>query len=219
MRLGRVPVPVQLSRLALAGRTGSLQISGDHGGTVHLAQGMVTGAESRGTPDLASRLARWAAGTDAGPPDAVTHSWIVREAIADSTFAMLADVPRAARFTEGETASADGAGVMTAAELLTEVNRRHEVIRQLPAALTADTVVARHPRLGTQRVHVSAGQWSLLVDVNERATPRELAIGGGTSVFATTLQVFRLINLGLVAIVGGPPVERRTYSFIRATTS
>jgi hypothetical protein len=54
--------------------------------------------------------------------------------------------------------------------------------------------------------------------MNEQSSPRELAIGSGTSVFVTTLQVFRLINMGLVAIVDGPPLDDQAISFIRATS-
>jgi hypothetical protein len=130
---------------------------------------------------------------------------------------MLAQPPRSTRFTADEPARPGSAAAMTVAELLTEVNRRHEVIRQLPAGLTADTVVARSPGLAADRVHVSASQWALLVRMNARASPRELAIDSGTSVFITTLLVFRLINMGLVVIVGGPPPDQRAISFIRAT--
>jgi hypothetical protein len=219
MRLGRTPVTTQLSRLALAGRTGVLRVPGNHGGTIHLYRGVITSAESWGAPDVGSRLALWSAGLDAGAPSVLARAWVIREAIADGAHAMLAQAPRSARFAEGDVASPDSAATMTVPEMLVEVSRRHEVIRQLPTALTPDTVVARNPRFGARSVHVSAGQWALLARMNEQATPRWLAIDCSTSVFATTLQVFRLITIGLVAVVGGPPPDQRAISFIRATVA
>ncbi|HET9081949.1 MAG TPA: hypothetical protein VFO01_15740 [Trebonia sp.] len=219
MRLGRAPVTSQLSRLALAGRTGVLRIPGNHTGTIRLYQGMVTHVESSGTPGLDSRLARWSTTPDAGTPGALTRAWVLREAICDAALAMLTGAPRSGRFTAGDTPGPDGDAAMTVAEMLTEVNRRLEVIRQLPAAAPADTVVVRNPRLSARGVHVSASQWALLVRMNEATTPRQLAIGCGTSVFTTTLQVFRLITMDLVTTAGGPPPDQRTVSFIRATAS
>jgi len=222
MRLGRVPVATQLSRLAVAERTGALRFYGDNGGAIHLYQGMVAGAESYGTPDAARRLARWPADPDGGAPSALTRAWVIREAIADAALGLLAQAVRFTRFTEDDgpspdSPSPDSAAMMTVADMLAEVSRRREVIQQLPAALTADTPVARNPRLGPRRVHISASQWALLVRMNEPGTPRELAIDCGTSVFTTTLQVYRLITMDLVAIVGGAPPGQRAISFIRAT--
>jgi hypothetical protein len=212
MRMGRVPTDTQLGRLALAGRTGELRMPGDRGGTIHLYRGVVTGAEVRGTPDIASRLARW----PTGAPSALARAWVIREAIADSALALLDQAPRSARFAEGAVPSPDSAATMTVAEMLDEVNRRRAVLRQLPSGLTADAAVARNPRLSARGVHLSAGQWALLVRMNGSATPRELAIDCGTSVFTTTLQVFRLITIGLVAIVGSPLPASRPISFTRA---
>jgi hypothetical protein len=219
MRIGRAPVTSQLSSLAAAGRTGMLRVPGDNFGTIYLRLGVVTGAEAHGAPDLASRLARLPTGTNGDALDALTRAWVIREAIADAALIMLAGAPRSARFTVSQAPDPNGAATMTVADLLAEVNRRQEVIRQLPTALTVDTAVVRNPRLRARRVHVSASQWALLARMNEPATPRELAIASGASVFATTLAVFRLIAIDLVAIVGSPQPDQRTISFIRASTS
>lgn len=218
MRLGREPVITQLGRLALAGHTGVLRCPRDDGGTIRLYRGEVTGAESPGIPDLASRLARWPTGPGAGAPSALERAWVTREAIADAALAMLTQAPRSARFTAGGVPSPDGAGTMTVGEMLAEVNRRREITRQLPAAFTPDTAVARNPLFNARGVRVSASQWSLLVRMNEPTTSRGLALDRGTSVFKTTLEVFRLITLGLVAMAGGPPPDDRVISFIRATS-
>jgi hypothetical protein len=216
MRLGRTTVAIQLSRLALEGRTGVLRVPGDHVGTIHFYEGLVTGAESRGTPGVASRLARWSATRDDGGPGMLTRDWVIREAIADAALAMLPRAPRAGRFTASDVPAPDIVA-MTTAEMLTEVDRRTEVLKQLPATLTADTVVARNPRLRPQGVHVSAAQWALLMRMNEPVTPRTLAMEAGTSVFTTTLLVFRLISMNMVAAVSGPLPDQPAISFTRAT--
>jgi hypothetical protein len=218
MRLGRAPVTIQLSRLALAGRTGVLRVPGDNLGTIHLCEGEVTGAQCRGTPDVASRLARWSTALSASAPDTLTREWVIREAIADAALAMLPHAARSARFTAGNVPGPDSIAAVPVAELLAEVNRRHKVLQQLPAALTADTVVARSPQLRERGVRVSAMQRTLLMRMNDLVTPRTLAMASGTSVFTTTLQVFRLITMDMVAIVGGSRPEQRTFSFTRAAT-
>jgi hypothetical protein len=218
MRLGREMVTTQLGKLAQAGRTGVLWLPGDHGGVIRLHHGDVTGAESPRTPDLASRLARWPAGPGRdSTASELEREWVVREAIADAAFDLLAKAPRAGRFTGGPASGPDGAGTMTVGELLAEVNRRREITRQLSACVTADSVVARDPRFRGGGVHIPASQWALLVRMNGPVTPRRLAMERGRSVFTTTLDVFRLITVGLVTAAGGQPPDGQLISFTRAT--
>lgn len=220
MRLGKEPVTTQLGRLALAGRTGVLSLPGDNGGTIRLRHGHVTGSESRRTPDLASRLARWPAGPGRGSgPSMLERAWVVREAIADAAFDLLARAPRAGRFADGGAPGPDDAETMAVEELLAEVNRRREITRQVSAWVTADSVVTRDRRFSGGRMHVPASQWALLVRMNGPVTPRGLAMERGISVFTTTLEVFRLITVGLVAVAGGRPPDGQAISFIRATAS
>jgi hypothetical protein len=216
MRLGKEPVTTQLSRLANAGRTGVLRLPGDNGGTIRLYRGHVTGAESPRTPDLASRLANWPAGPGSGP-SMLERGWVVREAIADAAFDLLAKVPRAGRFADGGAPGPDNAEPVTVGELLAEVNRRREIARQASALVTADSVVTRDRRFSGSGVHIPASQWALLVRMNGPATPRGLAMERGRSVFTTTLEVFRLITVGLVAVADGQPPGGQAISFTRAT--
>jgi hypothetical protein len=217
MRPGREPVTIQLNRLALATRTGMLRIPGDNEGTIYLYRGEVTSAECPGTPDVASRLANWPAGPGSSGPTELERAWVGREAIADAALAMLGPSPRSARFIAGGVRRPEDAGTMGVAEMLAEVDRRRETIRQLPASFTADTTVARNPHSSARRLHVSASQWALLVRMNDPATPRALAMARGMSVFTTTLEVFRLIVIDLVTIVDGEPPDGRDISFLQAT--
>ncbi|WP_300609401.1 hypothetical protein [Trebonia sp.] len=214
MRLGKEPVITQLSKLALASRTGVLRLPGDNGGTIRLYQGAVAGAKSRGTPDVAGRLARWPAGPGRrGVPSVLERDWITREATADAALALLTQAPRSGRFTTGGVPNPDGVGVMTVGEMLAEVNRRREIIRQLASLLTPDTTVVRNPYLSARGVHISASQWALLVRMNDQATPRGLAMECGRSVFTTTLEVFRLMIVDLVAVADGPSPGKRAAGF------
>jgi hypothetical protein len=88
--------------------------------------------------------------------------------------------------------------------LLTEVERRHHVLRQLAGVVTADTRVARSASPGWSRLQVSRPQWALLAGIGDGMTPRSLARELGRSVFATTIEVYRLIALGLLAVPGNP---------------
>jgi hypothetical protein len=107
--------------------------------------------------------------------------------------------------------------------LLSEVQRRHEVQRQLAAVLTPDTAVARRPSLDPPAVQVSPTQWSLLARAGDGATPRGLAMQLGRSVFGTTIEVYRLLELGLLVVPGRPPAPAdgrpgTSISFIRAVS-
>jgi hypothetical protein len=212
------PVIVQLGRLALERRSGALRIPGGSGGTIHLYLGGVACAESRNTPDVASRLARW---RDPGErlPSALERDWVIREATIDAALDMLTSARRSGRFTADREPVLDRLGTMTVAELLAEVNRRQELIRQLPTALTADTLVARNPRFSARGVHISAGQWALLVRMNVPVTPRRLAGECGRSVFTTTLEVFRLITVDLAVIADGSSAGKRPAEFDDLGTS
>ncbi len=53
-------------------------------------------------------------------------------------------------------------------------------------------------------MRVSALQWALLIRVDGRCTPRGLALELGRGVFATTVEVSRLLRLRLLAVAGAP---------------
>ncbi len=96
--------------------------------------------------------------------------------------------------------------------LLVEVDRRRTVLRQLAPVVTPDTTVVREPRLDSppnelSAVQVSALQWGLLLRAGDRVTPRGLGLQLGRSVFGTTIEVFRLVTLGLLAVPGRPPAS------------
>lgn len=225
MRLRREPAVTQLGRLASSGRTGVMRLTGQGGGEVHLREGDVVYAESAGTPGVASRFARWPGPSGERMPGPIERGWVVREAIADAAADLLSGEPRYGRFRDAAVTAPGGADGMPVAELLAEVARRHRLAEQMSAVVTADTAVARDPRLHAPGVHVSAAQWALLTRMDEPVTPRMLAMVLGQSVFTVTIEVFRLIRLNLVSTAGRPGDEypgefpghqNATISFIRA---
>jgi hypothetical protein len=109
---------------------------------------------------------------------------------------------------------------------MTEVSRRYEVMLQVAVLLTPDTAVARDPRPRAGAFQVSDTQWAILIRVSSPVTPRGLALELGQSVFSTTIEVFRMVTLDLLSVVGassrpagqngGFNRDRPTISFIRA---
>jgi hypothetical protein len=91
--------------------------------------------------------------------------------------------------------------------------------------VTADSPVVRFAPRDPPSFQVSASQWALLVRTGGGSTPRTLAMGLGRSVFATTIEVFRLLALGMLVVPGhaaaissGQPGRRpaEIMSFVRA---
>ena len=219
MYFQREPLVVRLRRLAEAGRTGVLRVSGDDGGAIHLSEGAIVYAESRRTPGPGTLFARLA-GPGPEPGDADTApgtggtgsardlawAYTVREATFDAALELLSGRPRYGlqqRFRDSEPPTAHGLPGLSLAELLAEVERRRNLVRQMaesPVPLTADTPLVRVPDLAAPRVQVSALQWALLIRIGGTATPRTLAWEIGHSVFATTLEVFRLVALGFLTV-------------------
>ena len=99
--------------------------------------------------------------------------------------------------------------------VLAEVDRRRHLLRQLATVVTADTGIARHAPRDSPRFQVSAAQWALLVRAGDGTTPRALALALGRSVFGTTIEVYRLLALGLLAVPG----SRRSSSAARPATA
>lgn len=230
----RGPIVARLSTLAGSGRTGVLRVSGEVSGAFYLRQGEVIYAKSGLTPGPArwfaqssgriasgdvARSARSASREDGAPGLLVTDvpgpetsgllEWnlIVREAAVDAALELLShrshSSPRL-RFRASEPPGDGSVAGISVGALLGEVSRREEITRQMATRLTADTVITRNPGIGAHDVQVSSFQWALLIRVTDGSTPRSLAIELRHSVFATTIEVFRLIDLRLLSAAGGP---------------
>jgi hypothetical protein len=219
----RSPVAIRLGKLAEAGRTGSLHLSGDSGGVIYVSEGDIVSADSRRTPGLADRI-----GTD--EVGSLERGWMATEATIDAAMELMSARPRHVRFSEpgeepGFPASAGFPGLPLTA-LMAEVTRRHNLLEQIAGVLTADAAVARNLRLRSPAVHVSDAQWAILLQLGQPVTPRALALGLGQSVFGMTIEVYRMVIMDLVSVVdaqdqaadpaGEASPGRSTLSFIRA---
>ena len=225
-------IAARLRKLADEGSTGMLPVSGRGDGAVFFRGGQVVYAESSRTslPSLRTsgprrarisaagslpflvRPARRARLTRARPVlvaarsvSRLTGMLELTELIIDALTELLSSESRYAKFRHAEVLPVGQGRPMPVEALLTEVQRRHEVQRQLAAVLTPDTAVARDPSLG------SAGRAGLADAVGaagragDGTTPRGLAMQLGRSVFGTTIEVYRLVELGLLVVPGHPP--------------
>ena len=232
-------IATRLRRLAETGSTGMLPVSGRGDGAVYFLGGRVVYAESSRTPAATPRGAvRAALASSAGPapvPPGGDHPagelvparpggglagmLASAEPTVDALTDLLACDSRYGKFRQAVGAPVRQVRATPLAVLLAEVQRRSEVLRQFSVVLTPDTVIAREPAPGWPSAQVSPAQWALLVRSCDGTTPRALALQLGRSVFGTTIEVYRLVTLGLLAVPGLPPApggNAPVLSFIRA---
>lgn len=217
------PLREALMVCAASGTSGVLRITGDPGGTIHLANGLVTAVETSGAPGpevllLRSRRlteSRWdaafAAAAKGGHP--VSAELVAREivgageleallltAMADAIFALSSGTVDEYRAEPGPS---DDVLVLEpgaeAAGLLTEASRRIKVLASLPSP-----AVDRRERLVTAPgavrpgVRLGAGHDEILALADGRRTARDLAFGLGSGVYATTLRLAEMHAAGLL---------------------
>jgi len=144
------------------------------------------------------------------------------ELIVDALTELLSSESRYAKFRPADVLPVGEGHPIAVKTLLAEVRRRHEILRQLAPTVSPDTAVACESSLTLPSAQISPGQWTLLGRVGDKTTPRALAVQLGRSVFGTTLEVYRMVELGLLVVPGRPPApaDRQAVpmSFIRAVT-
>jgi hypothetical protein len=215
-------IVARLRRLAATTSTGALPFTGYGEGDIFFREGRIVYAQSSRTPArragglMALGLAPSALNDEAASGALVNLAAVLSatEATVDAASELLASESRYAKFRPGEAPSAIEVCDLALDALLEEIDRRHRVLRQLFPGLTPDTIVARAPDMAESALQVSALQWALLLRVRGGATPRRLAMELRRSVFGTTLEVHRLVKLGLLRGPGGA----QPLSFIRAVT-
>jgi len=200
----------------------AVQILGAHSGTVYLKHGRVTGADSSGTPDIRTRLIRaglvddHAGRTGTGSPAALGED--LRQRIADGAvdvsdvesvaLSVILDATQSLLYPPGDTPaqvslrpgeeSAHGIDHRIPVEsLIVAVSERAAHCRAL--AVDADRPVTLQ-RLGQRPgVVIEAAQWHIVSRVDGRLTPRDLARAAGAELYATLLELDRLVAAGLCA--------------------
>jgi hypothetical protein len=179
-------IAARLSRLSATGSTGALPISGYSSGTIYLLDGHVVGAESSRTP------------TAAGPGGAhLSHAVTVAEAAVDAALDLLSSRSTCSRFRPAKVPPDTETISISVEDLLAEVTRRRRLLQQM-TGVGADLALARSPEVPGGRIQLTAAEWALLIRVRPRSTPRELAWALRRSVFGTTVDVHRLVLLGLL---------------------
>ena len=222
-------IAARLRKLAATGGTGMLPVSGSGDGAFFLRGGQVVHAESsrtssRRTVGLAA-LGLGAAPAMTAPASTAPASTVpsgaelvavpsigrvtgllaVAELTIDAATELLSSESRYAKFRQSDVPFQPEARPIPVTALLTEVERRHLVLRQLAGAVTADTRVVRNGAPDWPLRQVSRPQWALVMGIADGRTPRSLAMELGRSVFATTVEIYRLTMLGLLAVPGNPP--------------
>ena len=241
-------IAARLRKLADEGSTGMLPVSGRGDGAVFFRDGWVVYAESSRTSlpgpratglDVLGLVPGEAPGS-AGETRAAETGLVVprsisklegmlelTELIIDAFTELLSSESRYAKFRPAEVLPLGRGRPVSVETLLAEVQRRHEVLRQLAAVVTPDTAVACEPSLDPPSAQVSATQWALLARADHGTTPRGLAVQLGRSVFGTTIEVYRLVELGLLVVPGRPPKpadgqagrrQAAAMSFVRAVS-
>jgi uncharacterized protein DUF4388 len=215
------PLREALVVAAVAGMSGTLRVTGDPGGTIHLADGRVVGIETPGAPGPEALLLRsrrvsepgWeaafaAAAATGGPMEAqlVARQLIgsgelevlLRTAIADAMFVLASGTVDEYRAEPGPVEFVLPLDPGAEADwLLAETMRRLQILVTLPARHDRDRIVAVS---GAEKSQVTLGrdQSEILALADGRRTPRDLAFALGRGVYATLLQLARMHEAGLV---------------------
>jgi hypothetical protein len=237
-------IAARLRKLADEESTGMLPVSGRGEGAIFFRGGQVIYAESSRTPlpgpratglDVLGLLQAEApaaygegpAGTVAvRPASRVGGALELTELVIDALTELLSSESRYAKFRPADVLPIGHGRPIAVETLLAEVQRRHEVLRQLAPVITPDTAVGCEPSLGPPAAQVSPVQWALLGRAVEVTTPRLVGMQLGRSIFGTTIEAYRLVELGLLVVPGRQalladgqaPGRPAAMSFIRAVS-
>jgi hypothetical protein len=227
------PLREALMVCAASGTSGVLRITGDPGGTIHLADGLVTAVETTGAPGPEVLLlrshrvteSRWdaafAAAATRGRP--LSAELVAREivgageleallltAMADAIFVLASGTVDEYRAEPGPS---DGGLLLEpgaeAAGLLAEATRRIKVLASslVPAADRRERLVAA-PGAVRPGVRLGAGQDEILAMADGRRTTRDLAFALGRGVYATTLRLAEMQAAGLLMTASAAAASR-----------
>jgi hypothetical protein len=210
-------IAARLRKLAAAESTGMLPVSGRGDGAIFFRGGQVVYAESSRTPSPDKRTVGLAALGLVPTDDAaqlvalpslgrLASMLALTEPTIDALTDLLSNESRYAKFRQSDLPPVAQMGPIAVEMALAEVERRRQVLRQLAPIVAADTPIVRDASAAqAPSFQVSAPQWALLMRVGDGSTPRTLAMSLGRSVFGTTIEIYRLLTLGLLAVPGHRP--------------
>jgi hypothetical protein len=218
------PLREALTVCAAAGMSGILRVTGDPGGAIHIADGLVAAIETPGAPGPEVLLLRSHRVSESGWDEAFADAaasggrmsteltrremvgtgeleWLLRTALADAMFVLANGTVDEYRAEPGQMDFVlplqPGAGPDS---LLAETTRRIRVLAALPARNGRDRIVAASGAVKTG-VRLGEGQDEILALADGRRTARDLAFALGYGVYATMLQVARMQQAGLLVAV------------------
>jgi len=220
------PLREALGVCAAAGMSGALRVTGQPGGAIHFADGLVMAIETPGAPSPEVLLLRshrvadsdwdaaFAAAAVAGRPmsaELVARQLIgageleilLRTALADAMFALASGTVEEYRAEAGQVEAA--LPLAPGAEtdwLLAEASRRIRVLATLPSHRDRVVAVPGAVRLGD-------GHDEILALADGRRTTRDIAFALGRGLYATTLTLARMRQAGqlVTASSQAPPPE------------
>jgi hypothetical protein len=218
------PLREALTVCAAAGMSGILRVTGDPGGAIHIADGLVAAIETSAAPGPEALLLRshrvsesgWdeafaAAAASGGPMSAelvrreMTGAgeleWLLRTALADGMFVLASGTVDEYRAEPGPVDFVlplqPGAGPDS---LLAETSRRIRMLASLPARSGRDRIVATTGAV-QPGIRLGDGQDEILALADGRRTARDIAFALGRGVYATMLQLARMQRAGLLVAV------------------
>jgi hypothetical protein len=218
------PLREALTVCAAAGMTGVLRVTGDPGGAIHIADGLVAAIETPGAPGPEVLLLRSHRVSESGWDEAFAAAaasggrmsteltrremigageleWLLRTALADGMFVL-------ANGTVDEYRAEPGPvdfvlPLQPGAEpdsLLAETSRRIRVLAAQPGRSGRDRIVAATGAV-QPGMRLGEGQDEILALADGRRAARDLAFALGRGVYATMLQVARMKQAGLLVSV------------------
>jgi len=218
------PLREALTVCAAAGMSGILRVTGDPGGAIHIADGLVAAIETPGAPGPEVLLLRSHRVSESGWDEAFAAAaasggrmsteltrremvgageleWLLRTALADAMFVLANGTVDEYRAEPGQVDFV--LPLQPGAEpdsLLAETSRRIRVLAALPATNGRDRIVAATGAV-QPGVRLGEGQDEILALADGRRTARDLAFALGYGVYATILQVARMQQAGLLVVV------------------
>jgi len=224
-------LPALLQALSAQGFTGSVRVHGPSAGSLHLREGLVTEVRTPGAPSTEARLLRsrriseehWnrvcaaahgerslsAALLGAGQVSAAELAVLCADTIHDGAFAMALTKPEG--WETDATAPPPGIGAVPGIDpgSLTEVvtARLALLTRQWgPPAAFARTRIVPASRPGAPGSRVPPRYQDILLSVDGRRTPRDIAFMLGRGVYAVMLDLARMKALQLLQSETPEPV-------------
>jgi len=217
---------------AAAGMSGALRVTGNPGGAIYFADGLVVAIETPGAPSPEVLLLRshrvtesgwdaaFAAAAAAGRPMSAEFvarqlvgsgelEILLRTAVADAIFVLASGTVEEYRAEPGQAEFM--LLLQPGAEtdwLLAEASRRIRVLATLPARHARDRIVAA-PAMLADRVQLGDGQDEILALADGRRTTRDIAFALGRGVYATTLALARMREAGQLVTASSPAAPER----------